>query len=281
MGFQWVPHLWHVLWRAFLLLWSWSGLGWAAVLVSVLLLGRKISRNTKVLYQSRYSRVSSRAVLDVATRSLLAAFESRDTKIAACSWAALFVIAIGRVIWSDYSGLSVSAKHENASHEGLQILASALHDTLRERDGAVREAATLREGNKPTKRDTLMQASTDSPLRARVLGLSKHILQFAFDKAKEEPGPLQVKPNATLAQQMEDAEARRQAFLRFSNETQRQYSVAFDGEVASVFSAMELEGIVIDKANDAYSCYGSFAASTIDGIRRCGQILRIYADKLK
>jgi hypothetical protein len=145
----WAPYFGTTLWRAFRLLWSWTGLGPAFAAVSIFLFARKVFRSGRAIYhryRRRYADASLGVVVDVAARSIAASFEGRDTKIAIRAWAALFVFSFCRVVWSD----RLEFLQTNNNRAAVQILAQSLHENIEEKNKlAAKPAPVVQQATPP------------------------------------------------------------------------------------------------------------------------------------
>jgi hypothetical protein len=92
----------HLALRAWLQLWSWSGLGWPTVILSILLFGRKVRKTFKETYHRYYSKFQLWGICRVAMESTKKSFDWDETKLVAKWGFLVFLVAAGQVVWSDH-----------------------------------------------------------------------------------------------------------------------------------------------------------------------------------
>jgi hypothetical protein len=107
---EWLPHLERLLCRSWRTLWSWSGLGWAAVTISVVIFVRTLYSQAAESYKKRYSGFSMGGIMRETRHALYPTVASRSTRLAIYGWAVLFAVAVGMTVYKDHDGLVLAKK---------------------------------------------------------------------------------------------------------------------------------------------------------------------------
>src|SRR6516164_9659848 len=100
---EWLHYFAGLAARSWILLWSWTGMGWAAAAVSTLLFGVGVYQQANTSYRQRYAGFSWEAIFDSLWQvSLRPTLRNWKTKIALGAWICFYLIAVGRVSWTDH-----------------------------------------------------------------------------------------------------------------------------------------------------------------------------------
>lgn len=111
---------------------------------------------------------------------------------------------------------------------------------------------------------------SQSPLKAQILALSKDMLAFVLERGRLEPPP-----QVHLTPEVMEKEFQKR--VRFDHETQNQYSLKFEGRVASIFVQISSQGIDVDSW--PRRCSGSWVGSPTT-IQECAGQLSVFADQV-
>jgi hypothetical protein len=118
------------------------------------------------------------------------------------------------------------------------------------------------------------ERETPSPLRSKILDLSKRILVFALDREREEP-PRTVPHGATPQDTQKIMEAEWSAGVRFSNETSAKFMAVFGSDLGVMLHETDVLGINTKQVS--WDCQN---ASIPMLIQRCGVELSALADQV-
>lgn len=132
----WIPHIGYLLGRSGRTLWSWSGFGWAAIFVSLLVFICTLWTKAAEGYRQRHSRFSPGGIMKETLHALRPTLASWPTRIALGAWALLFTVAIIVTVYQDHIGLveenrklrsQLQAQKDNASLYPLFVRTRDLH----------------------------------------------------------------------------------------------------------------------------------------------------------
>jgi hypothetical protein len=217
---EWLSQLWHILWRSWQTLWSWSGLGWAAVGVTAINFLYAIGERAISAYRRRYTSSSWRGAVNEVQHALGPSIKSRSTWVAIAAWALFFGVALTVTVHRDHRELVAANKELKKDMKDLE----SDRNTWKQKANAIPVSPIF--------------AEPKNSLRRRIIGLVAEVKNFLEERARNRPPYGNGKSDAIGEQKRINEESE-----RYGTETNNACLSRFEDRTRVIIQELKAAGV--------------------------------------